>query len=63
LDRRSAPNADRRTDHHGRPVALNDDLPTEVQALIAELETARAEVERLFARWQEPDAIKETSPR
>jgi len=34
------------------------DRPTEVQALIAELEGARAEVERLFARWQELDALK-----
>jgi ATPase subunit of ABC transporter with duplicated ATPase domains len=33
------------------------DRPTEVQQLIAQLETARAEVERLFARWQELDAI------
>jgi ATP-binding cassette subfamily F protein uup len=39
------------------------DRPTEVQALIAELEAARAEVERLFARWQELDAIKAASPR
>jgi len=30
---------------------------TEVQSLVAELDTARAEVERLFARWQELDAI------
>jgi ATP-binding cassette subfamily F protein uup len=34
------------------------DRPTEVQALIAELEAARGEVERLFARWQELDALK-----
>jgi ATP-binding cassette subfamily F protein uup len=33
------------------------DRPTEVQTLVASLETARAEVERLFARWQELDAI------
>jgi ATP-binding cassette subfamily F protein uup len=33
------------------------DRPTEVQALIAALETARADVERLFARWQELDAL------
>jgi ATP-binding cassette subfamily F protein uup len=39
------------------------DRPTEVQALIAELEAARADVERLFARWQELDAIKAASPR
>jgi len=39
------------------------DRPTEVQTLIAELDAARAEVERLFARWQELDAIKEASPR
>ncbi|HEX4416800.1 MAG TPA: ABC-F family ATP-binding cassette domain-containing protein, partial [Kofleriaceae bacterium] len=34
------------------------DRPTEVQALIGELDAARAEVERLFARWQELDALK-----
>jgi ATP-binding cassette subfamily F protein uup len=39
------------------------DRPTEVQALIADLEAARVDVERLFARWQELDAIKEVSPR
>jgi ATP-binding cassette subfamily F protein uup len=39
------------------------DRPTEVQALIAELESARGEVERLFTRWQELDAIKQASPR
>jgi ATP-binding cassette subfamily F protein uup len=39
------------------------DRPTEVQQLIAELDAARAEVERLFARWQELDAIKAASPR
>ena len=33
--------------------------PTEVQALVAELDGARAEVERLFARWQELEAIPE----
>jgi ABC transport system ATP-binding/permease protein len=33
------------------------DRATEVNALIAELEAARAEVEHLFARWQELDAI------
>jgi len=37
--------------------AVFKDRPTEVQQLIATLETARAEVERLFARWQELDAI------
>jgi ATP-binding cassette subfamily F protein uup len=39
------------------------DRPTEVQSLIADLDGARAEVERLFARWQELDAIKEASLR
>jgi ATP-binding cassette subfamily F protein uup len=34
------------------------DRPTEVQTLIGELDAARAEVERLFARWQELDALK-----
>ncbi|HEV7556365.1 MAG TPA: ABC transporter ATP-binding protein, partial [Kofleriaceae bacterium] len=31
--------------------------PTEVDALIAKLDAARIEVDRLFARWQELDAI------
>ena len=35
------------------------DRATEVQQLIAELDGARAEVERLFARWQELEAIPE----
>jgi ABC transport system ATP-binding/permease protein len=39
------------------------DRPTEVPALIAGLDAARAEVERLFARWQELDAIHRASPR
>jgi ABC transport system ATP-binding/permease protein len=39
------------------------DRPTEVHALIAELDAARGEVERLFARWQELDAIHQASPR
>jgi ABC transport system ATP-binding/permease protein len=38
------------------------DRPTEVQALIADLDGARAEVERLFARWQELDAIHKANP-
>jgi ATP-binding cassette subfamily F protein uup len=33
------------------------DRPTEVQTLIAALDAARAEVERLFARWQELETI------
>jgi ATP-binding cassette subfamily F protein uup len=33
------------------------DRPTEVQTLVASLDAARAEVERLFARWQELEAI------
>ncbi|HSD86381.1 MAG TPA: ATP-binding cassette domain-containing protein [Kofleriaceae bacterium] len=33
------------------------DRGAEVQGMVAELDTARAEVERLFARWQELDAI------
>ena len=39
------------------------DRPTEVPALIAGLDAARAEVERLFTRWQELDAIHKASPR
>ena len=38
------------------------DRPTEVQTLIADLDAARAEVERLFARWQELDAIAAADP-
>jgi ATP-binding cassette subfamily F protein uup len=38
------------------------DRPTEVQTIIASLDAARADVERLFARWQELDAIKVASP-
>ncbi|HLL26011.1 MAG TPA: ABC transporter C-terminal domain-containing protein, partial [Kofleriaceae bacterium] len=43
--------------------SLNDpavfkDRATDVQKLVAQLDAARAEVERLFARWQELDAIK-----
>jgi ATP-binding cassette subfamily F protein uup len=37
--------------------AVFKDRPTEVQDLIGSLEAARAEVERLFARWQELDAL------
>jgi ATP-binding cassette subfamily F protein uup len=43
--------------------AVFKDRPTEVQALIAALDTARADVERLFARWQELDAVKQAGPR
>jgi len=39
--------------------AVFKDRPTEVQRLVAELDAARAEVERLFARWQELEAIPE----
>src|SRR5262249_9559089 len=38
------------------------DRPTEIQPLIADLDAARAEVERLFARWQELDAIRQANP-
>ena len=38
--------------------ALFKDRPTEVATLVATLDAARAEVERLFARWQELDALK-----
>jgi len=37
--------------------AVFKDRPTEVQTLVAELDGARAEVERLFTRWQELDAL------
>jgi hypothetical protein len=33
-----------------------------VPALIAQLDATRADVEALFARWQELDAIKQASP-
>ncbi|MBV8761944.1 MAG: ATP-binding cassette domain-containing protein [Deltaproteobacteria bacterium] len=39
--------------------AVFKDRPTEVQTLVAALDAARAEVERLFARWQELEAIPE----
>jgi len=42
--------------------AVFKDRPTEVQTLVGALDTARADVERLFARWQELDAIKAASP-
>jgi ATP-binding cassette subfamily F protein uup len=38
--------------------AVFKDRPTEVAGLVAKLDAARAEVERLFARWQELDALK-----
>ncbi len=38
------------------------DRASEAQALLAALEAARAEVERLFARWQELDAIVRAAP-
>ncbi len=37
--------------------ALFKDRGAEVQSMLAELEVARADVELLFARWQELDAI------
>ena len=42
--------------------AVFKDRPTEVQALIAALDAGRAEVERLFERWQELDAVKIANP-
>ena len=42
--------------------AVFKDRPTEVQALIVTLEAARHEVERLFARWQELDALAAAAP-
>ena len=38
------------------------DRGAEVKTLVAQLDAARAEVERLFARWQELDAIAAASP-
>jgi ATP-binding cassette subfamily F protein uup len=37
--------------------AVYRERPAEVPALVARLETARAEVERLFERWQELEAL------
>jgi ATP-binding cassette subfamily F protein uup len=37
--------------------AVFKERPTEVDSLIAKLDAARVEVDRLFARWQELDAI------
>ncbi|HSS03169.1 MAG TPA: ABC transporter C-terminal domain-containing protein [Kofleriaceae bacterium] len=42
--------------------AVFKDRPTEVQTLITALDATRAEVERLFARWQELDAIHRANP-
>ncbi len=42
------------------PVVFRD-RATEVPALIAALDAARAEVERLFARWQELEALAATT--
>ena len=42
--------------------AVFKDRPTEVQALITALDAARHEVERLFARWQELDALAAAAP-
>ena len=39
--------------------AVFKERPTEVQTLVASLDAARTEVERLFARWQELEAIPE----
>ncbi|MBA3460592.1 MAG: ABC-F family ATP-binding cassette domain-containing protein [Deltaproteobacteria bacterium] len=38
------------------------DRGSEVQSLVAQLDAARLDVERLFARWQELDAIAAASP-
>ncbi len=42
--------------------AVFKDRPTEVQGLVAKLDAARLEVERLYARWSELDAIAAQSP-
>ena len=42
--------------------AVFKDRPTEVATLVADLDAARAEVDRLFARWQELDAIRQATP-
>ncbi|MFN0247782.1 MAG: ABC-F family ATP-binding cassette domain-containing protein [Kofleriaceae bacterium] len=42
--------------------AVFKDRPTEVQGLVAQLDAARAEVDRLYARWSELDAIAAKSP-
>ena len=42
--------------------AVFKDRPTDIHELIADLDTARAEVERLYARWSELDAIAAQSP-
>ena len=42
--------------------AVFKDRPTEVQGLVAQLDAARVEVERLYARWSELDAIAAQSP-
>jgi ABC transport system ATP-binding/permease protein len=42
--------------------AVFKDRPTEVATLVADLDAARAEVDRLFARWQALDAIRQATP-
>jgi ATP-binding cassette subfamily F protein uup len=42
--------------------AVFKDRATEVQGLVAQLDAARVEVERLYARWSELDAIAALSP-
>ncbi len=42
--------------------AVFKDRATEVQGLVAQLDAARAEVDRLYARWSELDAIAAQSP-
>ena len=37
--------------------AVFKDRPTDVQALVAELDAARVSVERLYARWEELSKI------
>jgi ATP-binding cassette subfamily F protein uup len=43
--------------------AVFKDRPTEVQGLVAQLDAARVEVDRLYARWSELDAIAANSPK
>ncbi|CAN5714085.1 ATP-binding cassette domain-containing protein [soil metagenome] len=42
--------------------ALFKDRPTEVQALVSELDAARTAIEALFVRWGELEAISKASP-
>ena len=61
-DRRPPRRASRRSRRRSRIRPCSRIAATEVQGLIGKLDAARAEVERLFARWQELTAIAAAAP-